>query len=766
MNQQDVLDDSPSGEGGFLYWKNRILLNNPTTDDTFLNSGNHPSEYPAGLALKALVEGYFFLNDKDDWGDVDKDLVIHTVKRGTNWLLKKSDTYAPANSENINYRAFAVWGLVCVYRLIQDVKYLNRAVEIFDSDILPFQDNDGIWYFNDHGVLYHDTTPYYAGIIIRALVDLFEVIPSEYDTDYSYEIREKLRNQIAAAINHFLNDSENNGGYGEDPAQQGQGQHGPRLRQDGRIWPYYRIVDHYGASCSSYYEASITPAYELIDGLYYACKTPNLFNSHDKDIIEQFLNVITRNIVDGVNNSPNALPNHPDVRMKTIAEYRHNLWYDDYDIYNNYKTGFIGYSRAGEGTSETDNMISIYRWASPWSLVSIETGYSNTGTSWSLGTTGDFDKDGEDEIAFYRNISDGRVQIYDPGFSYTGTNPANNLSFNTNISTYDLMASVDYDNDGFDEIVLCGNYYNYWISRYTIKIYKNGQVGQVKTNNYPSSERYKQFSQIASGDFDSDGKEEIAFYRRSNSNNLYIFESENLNVNGPYTINVNNFDMMARVDFDHDGFDELIFYRKSDHLISIYKVGATTPVHSANSNAYIYFDFDAMMTGDFDEDGQDEVAFYRKESNGRIQIYNPGIDDDGEYTGEKLNPPCSDGGFTINVDNFDIFLPVSFSDQQDWYAKSIASEKEKRPYTFALDQNYPNPFNPSTKIKFSLAKSVHVNIDIFNLIGQKVQTLLNSPLPAGNHEIEFNANNISSGIYFYIIEAGEFQDVKKMIFLK
>ncbi len=88
------------------------------------------------------------------------------------------------------------------------------------------------------------------------------------------------------------------------------------------------------------------------------------------------------------------------------------------------------------------------------------------------------------------------------------------------------------------------------------------------------------------------------------------------------------------------------------------------------------------------------------------------------------------------------------------------------PKGFVLSQNYPNPFNPSTKIKFALPIPDEVKIELFNTLGQRVETLLNKAMKAGYHKVEFNAQNLSSGIYFYRIEAGEFQDVKKMILIR
>lgn len=85
------------------------------------------------------------------------------------------------------------------------------------------------------------------------------------------------------------------------------------------------------------------------------------------------------------------------------------------------------------------------------------------------------------------------------------------------------------------------------------------------------------------------------------------------------------------------------------------------------------------------------------------------------------------------------------------------------PKKIKLFQNYPNPFNSSTIITFTLPKQESVIITIYNVIGEKIETLFNKKIPAGNHKVEFDARNISSGIYFYQIQAGKFQDVKKMI---
>ena len=88
------------------------------------------------------------------------------------------------------------------------------------------------------------------------------------------------------------------------------------------------------------------------------------------------------------------------------------------------------------------------------------------------------------------------------------------------------------------------------------------------------------------------------------------------------------------------------------------------------------------------------------------------------------------------------------------------------PSDFQLNQNYPNPFNPSTTINFSLAKDVHVILSVYNALGQKVAEIINRNMDAGNHSINFNASNLSSGIYFYELNTGSVNLVKKMNLLK
>lgn len=88
------------------------------------------------------------------------------------------------------------------------------------------------------------------------------------------------------------------------------------------------------------------------------------------------------------------------------------------------------------------------------------------------------------------------------------------------------------------------------------------------------------------------------------------------------------------------------------------------------------------------------------------------------------------------------------------------------PEKFALAQNYPNPFNPSTKIEYSIPENSFVTLKVFNVLGQEVATLMNGEQDAGKYIAEFNSTKLSSGVYIYKLQAGNFAETKKMMLVK
>lgn len=96
----------------------------------------------------------------------------------------------------------------------------------------------------------------------------------------------------------------------------------------------------------------------------------------------------------------------------------------------------------------------------------------------------------------------------------------------------------------------------------------------------------------------------------------------------------------------------------------------------------------------------------------------------------------------------------------------IDVQNEFSPSTFELHQNYPNPFNPGTMISYRLPVSGLVSLKVFDLLGNEIANLVNEEKQAGVHHFNFNANNLSSGVYLYRISVGDYNQTRKMLFLK
>jgi len=137
-----------------------------------------------------------------------------------------------------------------------------------------------------------------------------------------------------------------------------------------------------------------------------------------------------------------------------------------------------------------------------------------------------------------------------------------------------------------------------------------------------------------------------------------------------------------------------------------------------------------------------------------------GTSSDGVYVnqvvmGQITSEQSSDGEY----DNGGGF----FGGADDWMTDI---EEVQLPLQFELSQNYPNPFNPNTTIMYSLPEPSHVSLEIYNILGQKTATLISEYQDAGNHTVMWQANDMSSGMYFYRIVAADHTESRKMLLLK
>jgi len=132
-----------------------------------------------------------------------------------------------------------------------------------------------------------------------------------------------------------------------------------------------------------------------------------------------------------------------------------------------------------------------------------------------------------------------------------------------------------------------------------------------------------------------------------------------------------------------------------------------------------------------------------------------------------IDNPASDGKYPARSGQVFYRLKQIDNDGKFEYSKEVEVNLST-PKEFSLSQNYPNPFNPSTTIKFGLPKTSNVKLELFNILGEKIATLIDKEMEAGYHNYQFSIVNyqLTSGIYLYKLQAGSFVQTKKMMLLK
>lgn len=107
-----------------------------------------------------------------------------------------------------------------------------------------------------------------------------------------------------------------------------------------------------------------------------------------------------------------------------------------------------------------------------------------------------------------------------------------------------------------------------------------------------------------------------------------------------------------------------------------------------------------------------------------------------------------------------------YFDNYSWIPTDVNETQGNFPVEYILEQNYPNPFNPSTLIRFSIPENSFVSLKVYNVLGKEVSSIISEEMSAGNYEVNFNASNLSSGVYFYKLETENFVKTNKMILMK
>ena len=142
------------------------------------------------------------------------------------------------------------------------------------------------------------------------------------------------------------------------------------------------------------------------------------------------------------------------------------------------------------------------------------------------------------------------------------------------------------------------------------------------------------------------------------------------------------------------------------------------------------------------------------------------------YQHANSNSGCSWGDYSFPIDTWQLEPPLPVEQYApENICVAMGLQDNNQPNRFYLGNNYPNPFNPSTKIYYRIVKNEYVTINIYDLMGRNIKSLVNSNIDAGLNQVVWDATNnfgqpVAAGVYIYRIEAGEFRSSKKMILLK
>jgi Endoglucanase len=141
----------------------------------------------------------------------------------------------------------------------------------------------------------------------------------------------------------------------------------------------------------------------------------------------------------------------------------------------------------------------------------------------------------------------------------------------------------------------------------------------------------------------------------------------------------------------------------------------------------------------------------------------------GPTTSAFIDTTTSEGTayyYRLSVNIKDSIIAQSYPIMMTAHLSTTSVPLTNAPFRFQLSENYPNPFNPTTTISFQLPQRLHVTLKVYDVIGREVATLVNEELSVGNHTQQWNAMNMSSGIYFYRLQAGSFTETKKLVLVK
>ncbi len=373
--------------------------------------------------------------------------------------------------------------------------------------------------------------------------------------------------------------------------------------------------------------------------------------------------------------------------------------------------------------------------------ISINSNSFTIGNSTDKSFVIDYNNDGKSDIVLYNSTS---INVYysectSNSFLFSST-PSVNISI-----TLDLSAKIffgRFTNDKYVDLLTYKNHiwnvYRGWITGFdSLFTYDWGNL-----NDTPLV-----------GDFNGDNIDDIAIYRTSAGYGEWFVSTSNGTSfsNSPYWYKRwgnNSGDDPLIGKFDGNKYLDIMIHRRTAYPNWYYCLSnyakLTTPTFYdpspwwADSLGLLGDNIYKPIVIDFDGNGIDDLCLYN---------FNDNINDNITIKFIKQGKIRSSETGT---------LPKNNNEGKD----------DLIPREFSLTQNYPNPFNPTTTINYSLPTNQNVKLEVYDILGKRVTTLINEMKSAGYHSVNFNASNLSSGIYIYRIQAGNFINTKKMLIMR
>ncbi|NOG96878.1 MAG: T9SS type A sorting domain-containing protein [Ignavibacteriae bacterium] len=361
------------------------------------------------------------------------------------------------------------------------------------------------------------------------------------------------------------------------------------------------------------------------------------------------------------------------------------------------------------------------------------------------------------------------IRVDNDGFAsntlYTNDG-SQNFTESTVSGSLRLKQLTDVNHDGDMDLVSL-NSTNDWISWLDFQC--DGYVGFGAIPHIASKD-------VQAADMDNDGDNDFItasslgpeFYMNNG-----FFNYSNSSIDNNNTINVYLSDLDGDNDLDPlfvENFSAIIWYENRLNEV-------TQDFGPRLEIAPLTMDPRDVIAVDIDGDGDNDAAAISRNDDKVVWYENRLNEATADFGPEQLGVTTADGPIKILAADLDAdgdMDLITISDRDDeliWFENTgstvdIPKDEIEAPLVFGLQQNFPNPFNPATTIKYSIAQTTHVTISVFNPLGQMVGVITNSVKSPGNYTVNFNAENLSSGIYYYTILTENFVDTKKMLLIK